>query len=363
MIFIALLAAIGIVYGHEVVQDRAPLVPDMKYARAVGEAFRIVHESYPLRANAVRCVPKLTGLLYRIDGMQNKDIAEANRELRELGCLDRFSTIGASPIMPPIRCEPNTTVVAKDPAIPARIYRVGRSDTVVLHVYSFQWEPAPCTVYELEILRMAGNLRKKLEGSKFRRLILDLRGNPGGDAWTVREFVTELFSPQVGTPLVTYRSRGFADQEWHTRRKGAFRCPNAVLIDRYTASGAEMTAGILRAWCPRDKTLFVGEMTYKKGTVMDSRRAGEAHVYVSTWEFFIGVGDNLIPINDVGITPDIRPPSLSPLFESKHLGMYLGRTLGLDAWSGVLGTGDQILNTALFALYRKERAELVSNPN
>ncbi|MGH9597461.1 MAG: S41 family peptidase [Edaphobacter sp.] len=94
-------------------------------------------------------------------------------------------------------------------------------------------------------------------------LVIDLRGNPGG---LLNEAVatSEKFL-QKGQIVVSQRGRAFPDQIYRTTRseEGA-KYPIVVLVNRNTASAAEIVSGALQ---DHDRALIVGETTFGKGLV------------------------------------------------------------------------------------------------
>jgi carboxyl-terminal processing protease len=121
--------------------------------------------------------------------------------------------------------------------------------------------------------------------------VLDLRGNPGG---LVEQgaAVTDLFL-DPGQQIVTLRgrtpesNRTFTDtlpQQWPT-------LPIVVLVDRGSASAAEIVAGALQ---DHDRAVVVGATTYGKGSaqsVFDAGTAGALKLTTSLW--FTPVGRSI----------------------------------------------------------------------
>ncbi|HEV2619718.1 MAG TPA: S41 family peptidase [Acidobacteriaceae bacterium] len=95
-------------------------------------------------------------------------------------------------------------------------------------------------------------------------LILDLRNNPGG---LLNEAVnmSDKFL-QKGQIVVSQRGRAFPDQIYRAARgeEGAGKYPIVVLVNRGTASAAEIVSGALQ---DHDRALIVGETTFGKGLV------------------------------------------------------------------------------------------------
>src|SRR5881396_1852320 len=102
---------------------------------------------------------------------------------------------------------------------------------------------------------------KDLKGKGMRRLILDLRANPGGYVIAAVELASE-FLPK-GT--VVFRTRGRkkdVDTTYTTKRNGDFRdLPMVVLIDEYSASAAEALSASLQ---DHDRALILGRRSFGK---------------------------------------------------------------------------------------------------
>jgi carboxyl-terminal processing protease len=107
------------------------------------------------------------------------------------------------------------------------------------------------------------------------RLILDLRGNPGG---LLEEGigVTELFL-DAGETVVETRGRGAGQTErYQTSSQAAYpRMPLVVLVDHTSASASEIVAGALQ---DHDRALVLGSSTYGKGSVQTLFRLSEGNV-------------------------------------------------------------------------------------
>jgi carboxyl-terminal processing protease len=94
-------------------------------------------------------------------------------------------------------------------------------------------------------------------------LVLDLRDNPGG---LLNEAVnTSDKFLQKGQIVVSQRGRAFPDQVYRaTRGEDGPKFPIVVLVNRGTASAAEIVSGALQ---DHDRALIVGETTFGKGLV------------------------------------------------------------------------------------------------
>ncbi|MEM1083693.1 MAG: S41 family peptidase [Verrucomicrobiota bacterium] len=143
----------------------------------------------------------------------------------------------------------------------------------------------------------------ELEDKGMQRLILDLRGNPGGSLpATVR--ILGYFLP-TGTEVVTTRGRDEAIETEalktpdRQRRKRDY--PLAVLIDRMSASASELTAGALQ---DLDRATVIGETSYGKGSVQNIIPMGGGtalRLTVATYHTPSGKTPHLS-----GVTPDVE---------------------------------------------------------
>ncbi|MEX0723651.1 MAG: S41 family peptidase [Gracilimonas sp.] len=102
----------------------------------------------------------------------------------------------------------------------------------------------------------------KQEGMK--RLVLDLRGNPGGYLSQAIAIAEEFF-PQ-GTELVSTKSKHSRfNGEYFSRKDGEYKDkPVIVLVDEGAASASEIVSGAIQ---DHDRGLIVGKRTFGKGLV------------------------------------------------------------------------------------------------
>ena len=99
--------------------------------------------------------------------------------------------------------------------------------------------------------------------SNLKGLIFDLRGNPGGLLSQAVEVCDHLLAKGQG--IVSQRGRANPDQNYTaTHGNGGHTFPIVVLVNRGTASAAEIVSGALQ---DHDRALIVGETTFGKGLV------------------------------------------------------------------------------------------------
>ncbi len=99
-------------------------------------------------------------------------------------------------------------------------------------------------------------------GPDLQGLLIDMRGNPGGLLNEAVE-VSDKFL-QKGQIVVSQHGRAFQDQVYRAPKGSDAKYPIVVLVNRNTASAAEIVTGALQ---DHDRALVVGETTFGKGLV------------------------------------------------------------------------------------------------
>ena len=95
-----------------------------------------------------------------------------------------------------------------------------------------------------------------------RAVILDLRFDPGGLLTTAVEVANRFLDDGV---IVSTRGRYQEEMVWKATTDSKYKpVPVAVLVNRYTASAAEILSGALR---DHQRATIIGERTYGKGSV------------------------------------------------------------------------------------------------
>jgi carboxyl-terminal processing protease len=129
-------------------------------------------------------------------------------------------------------------------------------------------------------------------------LVFDLRGNPGGLLSQAVEVCDHLLSK--GQSIVSQRGRAYPDQNYvatHGNDGKAF--PIVVLVNRNTASAAEIVSGALQ---DHDRALIVGETTFGKGLVQTVYNLSEnTGLALTTYHYFTPSG-RLIQRNYSGVS-------------------------------------------------------------
>ena len=157
-----------------------------------------------------------------------------------------------------------------------------------------------------EVKKSLDNLKK--EGAK--KIILDLRGNPGG-LLNEAVNVSNVFISQ-GSEVVSTKGKV---TDWNKTYKALNQpsdteIPIAVLTGRRSASAAEIVSGVIQDY---DRGVLVGEKTFGKGLVQATRPLTyNSQLKITTAKYYIPSGRCIQAINysernedgSVGIIPD-----------------------------------------------------------
>jgi len=131
-------------------------------------------------------------------------------------------------------------------------------------------------------------------------IVLDLRDNPGGLLNVAVDVASNFLSE--GT-VVSYSRKNASEVVLESTNKNPDSAPMTVLINRSTASAAEVIAGALQ---DRNRAVILGEKSYGKGTVQ------EIIDLVDGSKLEITIGKYRTPngrvIDQVGISPDLLVP-------------------------------------------------------
>jgi carboxyl-terminal processing protease len=146
------------------------------------------------------------------------------------------------------------------------------------------------------------NLRY-LEGMGMKKCIVDLRRNAGG-LLTAAVQISDIFLPR-GSLVVTTRGRAPDTLKEH-RTRGNYpytRIPLVVLVDRFTASAAEIVTGAIR---DNRRGIAVGETTFGKGTVQEVKQLDDnSALKLTVAKYYTPSG---VSIDHKGIVPDHQVP-------------------------------------------------------
>jgi carboxyl-terminal processing protease len=144
---------------------------------------------------------------------------------------------------------------------------------------------------------------RRLEKHGAKGLVLDLRGN-GGGLLDEAVLTASVFLPK-GETVVSTKSRSQGDTAYETKGGNLPPLPMAILIDRNTASAAEILAAAL-ADDAGAKT--VGTRSYGKGVFQQEvGLSNGGALKLTVGEYFTPQGVNLA---GKGIHPDVKAPDL-----------------------------------------------------
>jgi carboxyl-terminal processing protease len=143
-----------------------------------------------------------------------------------------------------------------------------------------------------------------------KKLILDLRGNPGGYVTAARRIASEFIA---SGPIFWEQTADGAQEETDASDGGLATDPAiklVVLVDRGSASASEIVAGAMQ---DRERATIVGDTSFGKGTVqqwIELPNTGALKLTIARW---------LTPdkhwIHQVGIVPEVKvtvPTDLAP---------------------------------------------------
>jgi carboxyl-terminal processing protease len=152
-----------------------------------------------------------------------------------------------------------------------------------------------------------------------RGVVLDLRDDPGGLLDEAVETASDFLD---GGPVVSYERRGQPAQTLSALTPGDTATPLVVLVDRGTASAAEIVAAALQ---DRSRAVVVGSRTFGKGSVQEPTKLSDGSAIELT------VGRYLTPsgrsLDGVGVDPDVLVPDGQPTVAEQR---------ALDVLSGLL---------------------------
>lgn len=147
-------------------------------------------------------------------------------------------------------------VVRSEISVRSVTYSARRADNIgVIKLERFSRKTAQEMMAAMDSLRKSGPLAG---------LILDLRDNPGG-LLDAAVSVCELFT-KTGSVIVSTRGRQQDETRVYTNNSVPYdtECPMIVLVNKSTASAAEIVAGCLQ---DLDRAVVCGEQTFGKGLV------------------------------------------------------------------------------------------------
>lgn len=166
------------------------------------------------------------------------------------------------------------------PVVASRIANAGGKRAAYIRLTTFG--PRTAHVQMATAIRRAK--RRKASG-----IVFDLRGN-GGGLVTEAQLVASMFLR--GGPIVTTRGRAVEEQTLNAVGQPiAGDLPTVVLVDRATASAAEIVAGALQ---DRKRATLVGRKTFGKGVFQEIMPlSNDGALDITVGQYFLPSGRNL----------------------------------------------------------------------
>ncbi len=177
----------------------------------------------------------------------------------------------------------------------------------IIKIPAVEWKMLDGNVAHLQVLIFNQNVdaefkkaAQEIANSKAKRIILDLRNNPGGLLDSAVDLSGYFLDPNS---VVTIQRDGDGKETtYHTERNGLLKgYPVIILLNKGSASASEILAGTLK---DNRNVLIVGETSYGKGSVQDIfQLPGKASIKITFAKWFTPSG---ISISKEGIKPNIE---------------------------------------------------------
>lgn len=202
---------------------------------------------------------------------------------------------------------------------------------------------------------------ENLEHSGMTALVIDLRNNPGGLLDSAVDVAGKFLPPS--TVIVSTKGR-LPDQSQDFRARVQRQHPDypiALLINGYSASGAEIVAGALK---DLNRAILVGETTFGKGSVQTVQPLGNNVGLRLTMAKYYTPSKKTI--HEVGVSPDIEVP-ITDTEERRIVLAQVKRPLTDDEKADVAKMQDRQLERAVSSLrsiriYNERQAALNAVP-
>ena len=138
---------------------------------------------------------------------------------------------------------------------------------------------------------------KVLRSKGMKRMILDMRGNPGGN-FDVCTHIADMLLPK-GMTVYTEDKEGNR-MKWDSDEENKLGMPLVVLVDGNSASAAEVLTGAIKDF---GAGTIVGTTTFGKGIVQDVYPLNDGSaIKLTTRKYYTPSGNN---IQGTGIEPDV----------------------------------------------------------
>lgn len=157
------------------------------------------------------------------------------------------------------------------------------------------------------------------KGSGMKGLILDLRGNPGGNLSTVCEISRRI----LPKGMIVYTEDKYGKREEYTcDGEHPLGMPLVVLVDANSASASEILAGAIKDY---GIGTLVGTTTFGKGIVQRILKLSDGSaVKLTVSKYYTPNGNN---IHEIGIVPDIEVPFEAAPYQEDGTDNQLNRAI------------------------------------
>jgi carboxyl-terminal processing protease len=119
------------------------------------------------------------------------------------------------------------------------------------------------TAFEGPTGKLVKETIEKLGGTGLKGLVIDLRGNPGGDVKSAVDMASLFLEPDQ--LIFTVKGRSAGGEEVRVKKLNRpYTFPVSVLVDAKSASASEIFSGAMQ---DHDRAAILGESTYGKGLV------------------------------------------------------------------------------------------------
>ncbi|MFI3236885.1 MAG: S41 family peptidase [Lachnospiraceae bacterium] len=137
-----------------------------------------------------------------------------------------------------------------------------------------------------------------LKGNDIEGLIIDVRGNPGGNLFTVVDIADML----LDEGLIVYTQDNYGNRDdYSSDSTHKYEDPVVMLINGNSASASEVLAGALKDY---EAATLVGTTTFGKGIVQTLRKLADGTALkLTTSAYYTPNGNN---IHGIGILPDVE---------------------------------------------------------
>lgn len=203
----------------------------------------------------------------------------------------------------------------KDTKVTLTVERQGRADLLefiitreLVKVPTLEWTRKTNDIFYLKIHNFFGAVEedfraaaKEMQAQGMRKLILDMRNNPGGLLDASINIAAE-FVPKGKLIVSADFGNGKSKEEFTSPGGGLLeKTPVVVLMNKGSASASEILAGALK---DSSGATLLGERSFGKGTIQEILRlAGGATLKVTAAQWVRPSGK---PIGEDGIEPDVK---------------------------------------------------------